>query len=628
MSAASTEKVASNEQAESRSSRGLNRTCQACQQRKIKCVTAAHAPGTDSHKCARCSKFKLDCVFLPPAIRRRRNKNEARIKDLERKLQEIQEAISASQTEQEDAGLLYSEASRSDDDNTSWHPDFQQQTYSSAYLQSLETSTMPVDHLEINSADPVATGLVSNESAGKFFSAFCQHMAPIYPLVLLPTDFTWIDARTKKPALFRALLTAGSSIYDPELFKALFRSTGKYLAEEVVVSGKKSLDLIQALLVQSTWYCPTEKFQELKFSQFANMAATLVLDLKSSNDEQYRIPSRDDFFISSEQLIETCRTFLACYFLCSSMALSFRRPTVLCHGPWVDDCIKVLETAPSVHLNDRRLVEWAKLQRIAEESISIVGLDGGSTINLTDDRTRRVLKYGAEQAVQWMQRVPSEILHEPMTIHYHMVLISLHEPAFYDEHDMSDFRPPYKLRPLPLAKNTNNEVSINVANSLAQCVSSAQKVMETFLNLSTESLRSVPVIVYTRVAYSAIVLIKFDVSARMPQSVAYLLDDYERNPKLLLLKLLNKLELAVGSEHFVIPTTFRSVLSRVTKWYIDQFESFMLPDQDDIIEPMMHVGQDDIESSAGSDINYSGDMKSHVSIPDSVAGIPSFAFIM
>lgn len=213
-----------------------------------------------------------------------------------------------------------------------------------------------------------------------------------------------------------------------------------------------------------------------------------------------------------------------------------------------------------------------------------------------------------------------------MMIHYHMVLISLHEPAFYDGHDMGDFRPPYKLRPLPLIKGSNQEISIDVASSLSQCISSAQKVISTFLSLSIESLRSVPVIVYTRVAYSAIILIKFDVSARMPQSVAYLLDDHELNPKILLLQLLDKLGPAVGREHFIVPATFRNVLSRVTKWYIDQFESFIMPDQDNIIEPMMHVGLDDLQSSASN--GHSGDAQLHASIVSPGSSIPPFDFIM
>lgn len=93
------------------------------------------------------------------------------------------------------------------------------------------------------------------------------------------------------------------------------------------------------------------------------------------------------------------------------MAFSFRRPTVLRHGPWVADCIRVLETAPSIHLNDRRLVEWTRLQIIAEESISIIGLDNGSDINFSDDSIRRVLKYGVERATGWKQQVPPEIIH-------------------------------------------------------------------------------------------------------------------------------------------------------------------------------------------------------------------------
>lgn len=190
-------------------------------------------------------------MFPPPAVRRRRNKNEARIKELEKRLQDIQDAISASQPEQDDMGLIYSEPSRSDDDNSSWHPDFQQHTY----LLPLETS-VPIGHLDILSGDPVMSGLISHELAYELFSAFWQNLAPIYPLVFLPSSYILEDVRTKRPALFRAVLTASSSNRDPDLFRMLFRSTGKYLAEEVAMNGKKSLDLIQALLVLSTWYCP------------------------------------------------------------------------------------------------------------------------------------------------------------------------------------------------------------------------------------------------------------------------------------------------------------------------------------------------------------------------------------
>lgn len=97
----------------------------------------------------------------------------------------------------------------------------------------------------------------------------------------------------------------------------MFRNTGMYVTEEVSIKGNKSLDLIQALLVLSAWYCPMEDFRKLKFSHYANLAGSMALDLRSSNDEQYWIPPVKDSFASSEQLVETCRTFLASYFLCS-----------------------------------------------------------------------------------------------------------------------------------------------------------------------------------------------------------------------------------------------------------------------------------------------------------------------
>ncbi|KAK4076958.1 uncharacterized protein Triagg1_3925 [Trichoderma aggressivum f. europaeum] len=583
MSTASTENAASNDEAGAASPTGLNRTCEVC----------------------------LYIDIYVPSSRRRRNKNDTRIKALEQKLQELQDAISETPA-QLDTEIPYPDPLDSQFMNTSLFSDPQQQS------TSLGDSLPPLGFVStgdpyLTSDDPVSVGLVSSEFAHEMFSTFCVNMASIYPLVLFPSHWTWQHTRSIKPALFRAVLSVASSSHEPECCKMLFRDTAKYVAEEVAVHGNRSLDLVQAYLVLSAWYFPMENFQKLMFSQYANMAATLVLDLKSSNDEQYKIPSANESFLHSEQLIETCRTFIACYFLSSSMAFSWRRPSVLRHEPWLDDCISVLETAPNVHPNDRRLIEWTKLQIIAEESMSATGLYSGAHVNFSDDSICRVLKYGVDRVTAWKRQVSTDIIHKPMIIHYHMILISLHEPAFYDGHDMEDFRPPYKLRPLPLAKNLDNYYSLNVANSLAQCVASAQKVIHTFLDIPIEILQIMPVIVFTRITYAAVILMKFDVSARVPQSVACLLDDIEFNPKVLLLQLLNKLTLAEGSKRLVVPSVFRGALSRMTRWYIDQFESLQAPDQGDIFEPMMHVGID-AQRSPDTGLSHTGSVTSDTSI--------------
>lgn len=262
----------------------------------------------------------MDCVFLAPAIRRRRNRNETRIKELERKLQEIQETIAASPAGQADANLSHPKPSSNSGNDELREPTFGNYSSSASSSTPFDAS-MLASFIDTTSDDPVSRGLVSHDLAHHLYGKFCHDQASIYPLVLPPANLTWEQARAERPALFRAALTAGSCNLSPGLFGVLFQNTGKFLIEEAVGKGKRSLDLVQALLILSTWYCPQEQFQELKFSQYASLAATMVLDLRFSSGDRYQIPSPDAFFIPSEELNETCRTFLACYFLCSRCAV-------------------------------------------------------------------------------------------------------------------------------------------------------------------------------------------------------------------------------------------------------------------------------------------------------------------
>lgn len=116
------------------------------------------------------------------------------------------------------------------------------------------------------------------------------------------------------------MTTAASTSLQPGISARMFRETSQFLAEKVVVDGDKSLDLIQALLVLSTWHLPPNTYNELKFNQYAHMAATMVTDLRCSTDKRYVIPTAGDPSPPSHELAEVCRTFLATYFLCSRYA--------------------------------------------------------------------------------------------------------------------------------------------------------------------------------------------------------------------------------------------------------------------------------------------------------------------
>ncbi len=270
----------------------LNRACQHCRRRKIKCIIDPQEVDHDLDRCTRCLKLGLDCAFVAPTVKRTRRRNEARIRVLERRLQEIQETVAAGKA-------------TTDDGSPS--------TTSGAEIAALSFSEA--------SGDPLDSGLVSDCLAEELYCAFHSSLAPLYPLVSPPDQSAWQIVRRDRPALFRAVLTAASNTVDPVLSSKLFQGTGAYLAEKAVLAGEKSLDLLQGLLILAIWHHPAKRFQELRFSQYANMAATIVMDLHASNESCYSVSVPEGLSAPTGQLVETCRTFLASYFLCSRYGL-------------------------------------------------------------------------------------------------------------------------------------------------------------------------------------------------------------------------------------------------------------------------------------------------------------------
>lgn len=91
------------------------------------------------------------------------------------------------------------------------------------------------------------------------------------------------------------------------------------------------------------------------------------------------------------------------------MAMSYRRPTSLPYGSWVEDCLKILECSLDSCSNDRKLVELVNIQRVAEESLLAASLDGKSPVDISDARTRFILRGCIEKVETWRHSVSDEI---------------------------------------------------------------------------------------------------------------------------------------------------------------------------------------------------------------------------
>jgi hypothetical protein len=159
-----------------------------------------------------------------------------------------------------------------------------------------------------DSADFVARGLLSLETAYEMFESYVNDLLPLYPAVIFPPGYTASAARKEKPVLFAAVITAASCQLDPTLFSTLFDEIIRIYAERIFVNGEKSLELVQAISVTSIWHCPPDvgEMVPLKFFQHINLAASMAVDIG--------LGTRDD---GSAVSTEECRTLLACYLSCA-----------------------------------------------------------------------------------------------------------------------------------------------------------------------------------------------------------------------------------------------------------------------------------------------------------------------
>lgn len=202
-----------------------------------------------------------------------------------------------------------------------------------------------------------------------------------------------------------------------------------------------------------------------------------------------------------------------------------------------------------------------------------------------------------------------------MEVHYQTILITLDEPALHEGHDISDFRPPYALRPLPLSGQNRADVAMHAASLLMPCVRSSQSLIRTFLDLPVETLQFMPVVSYTRVMYALIVLIKCYASIRTYTSLADLHPESSLDPVSAISQLLGKLESVRDQDQgcIPVPAVFHSILSVVYMWCVRVFTAGIRQDFEDVMEPMLHLSLEDgkVLDNAGVETSMSPDGQYH-----------------
>jgi RalA-binding protein 1 len=265
--------------------------------------------------------------------------------------------------------------------------------------------------------DVVDRGLVPKEMALELFAKYKAQMVRHLPGIVFPPSTTVAELRKTKPILFLSIMAAASG-ENHSLQRVLQKELMQIFAEKVIVTGEKSLELVQALTVAVIWYWPPEYFEELKFYQLIHIAAVMALDIglgrKSPSrggrgsmgwreNPSRRNPPPDPLSLESR------RTWLTCYYLAANTSISLHRPNLIRWTPFMAESMEILETSPDAAPTDKYFCHLVWTHHLGEQISNQFSMDDPSAaVNIADPRTQYALRAFERDLERYIASVPQE----------------------------------------------------------------------------------------------------------------------------------------------------------------------------------------------------------------------------
>lgn len=171
--------------------------------------------------------------------------------------------------------------------------------------------------------DLIDRGLIDANTAYKCFDRYHKDMCLRLPVVAFPAGTRAEDIRKFKPTLFHAIVAVASGTIRPELQSRLISDATRILADRIVYSGEKSMELVQTIQIMTVFYQPPERYEELNFNQLIHIAAVMALDIGMGKRMKKNAPIIFKGFMDRSKVLpdpnaaETRRCWLGCYYMCS-----------------------------------------------------------------------------------------------------------------------------------------------------------------------------------------------------------------------------------------------------------------------------------------------------------------------
>ena len=301
--------------------------CERCRKAKVKCFTdALETVG----KCRKCHAGGMECQWKEISKTRVRTRTNARVDDLERQLTSLTAAMDDIQNKTRPDSTSHDEQF-----DTEISPSFNH-NYTLATIgddvSSLSVSYTPNSygpHLQHGppgwSAEYHQFNTFPAETKSQLINIFASKLLPQYPVLFIPSEPLLEELEASTPFTTNAIITAACSISEPGSFKAMHDKSIAMLSQTVLLEGRKSMDLLQALLVTAIWACPPDDLDNLNIYQWSHIACTMALELGLGGKTSLQAQAQhvNEFSADpSKATMQRYRTMFGVYLTCSRLVTS------------------------------------------------------------------------------------------------------------------------------------------------------------------------------------------------------------------------------------------------------------------------------------------------------------------
>ncbi|TVY24608.1 Transcriptional regulator [Lachnellula hyalina] len=359
--------------------------------------------------------------------------------------------------------------------------------------------------------DVISRGLVTLEKAEESVQHF-RSTASNSPFVIISPGTSIDYLRRQKPFLLLNVL-AMATVNNMKLQKLLDQEIRDTLGRRVFMSGEKSLDLLQGILIYLTWHHFFFEPEHQQIYQLCQLAASMAIDLEITTSQQDRKHTPSTSFnllsviaespvkLSSSQDAEAKRALLGCYYITSTLCIGLRKPNNIKYTSYTDECCQVLAAAQEFE-SDALIPYFVRLQKLAHDINQTFDYDGHQDLASLDPvRVDMLVKAFKQQLGEFEKTFPAEIWkHDMLRLAYYHLCTFVNEVGFH-----RTVLPPPDLRTDQSSYHTWDS-SITRSEVLISCLNAAKDYLERYLSLPTEALFNATFADHAKLVYNVLIL--------------------------------------------------------------------------------------------------------------------------